>query len=354
MRILFLGLFALSACTPSSSGAPGESAKGASESAASNRDAASEGRLPDDEVVATLEDRKITYGELAEAAQSELDKARTEYLQKVHSIERQKLDEMIVQHLIEKKAESEGMQPGEYMRSLSKGAKQPTEEEIESFYQERVAKSGQKLEDVRTRIVQYLSSQSQRSVVQKKLASLKEDASVKTSLPPPDLPKASFELEGRPFKGPKDAKVTVVEFSDFQCPYCSRAVPAVERLVKEFPEDVKVYFLHFPLSFHEQAMPAAMAAECAHRQGEFWPMHDKLFENQRALGDDKYAAWAEEIGLDKDAFASCMDDAAVKKRVQRDMAMGRQAGVSGTPTFYVNGVKSPSGPPSPNDIRPLL
>lgn len=143
-------------------------------------------------------------------------------------------------------------------------------------------------------------------------------------------------------KGPKDAKVTIVEFSDFQCPFCSRATGLLDQIQKAYPEDVQIVYKNFPLSFHKQARPAARAAIAAGKQGKFWEMHDIIFENYRTLSDDVYAGYAEEIGIDVEQFNSDMSDKATDALIAEEMRQASKAGVRGTPTFFING-KKPQG-----------
>jgi protein-disulfide isomerase len=138
-----------------------------------------------------------------------------------------------------------------------------------------------------------------------------------------------------PVRGGKKAPVTVIEFSDFQCPYCARAVPTVKEL--EGNKNVRVVWKHLPLSFHPNAMPAALAAEAAREQGKFWEMHDKLFANQTALSDATYLEYARDLGLDVKRFQEAMQSPRLRARVQEDLAAAGAAGVTGTPTFVVNG-----------------
>ncbi len=141
--------------------------------------------------------------------------------------------------------------------------------------------------------------------------------------------------------GNKNAKVTLIEYSDFECPFCSRHLPAIKQALKDFPNDVRLVYRHFPLSFHPQATPAAVASECAAKLGgndKFWTMHDKLFENQTTLGRDLYVRLAKEMGLKEADFTKCLDsDQDVKTRVSTDMMEGESAGVEGTPATFVNG-----------------
>lgn len=143
-------------------------------------------------------------------------------------------------------------------------------------------------------------------------------------------------------KGPDDAKVTIVEFSDFQCPFCSRATDLINQILKAYPDDVRLVYKNFPLSFHKQAMPAAKAAIAAGKQGKFWEMHDIIFENYRTLADDKYPEYAEEIGIDVEQFKVDMADKSTADQVSAEMRQASKVGVRGTPTFFING-KKPQG-----------
>jgi protein-disulfide isomerase len=142
---------------------------------------------------------------------------------------------------------------------------------------------------------------------------------------------------GGPVRGPATAQVTVVEFSDFQCPFCSRVVPTLERLRKEYPTQVRIFFRHFPLPFHENAAPAAEAAVAAEAQGKFWEMHDKLFANQQDLSRPALEKYAAQIGLDMVKFRAALDGHEGKGRIDADLALGHQVGIEGTPNFFVNG-----------------
>lgn len=148
-----------------------------------------------------------------------------------------------------------------------------------------------------------------------------------------------------PVLGPQDAKVTIVEWSDFQCPYCSLVVSPVKELLKQFPKDVRFVFKQFPLSFHDKAHLAAQAALAAKAQGKFWPYHDKLFENQKMLDRADLERYAKEVGLNLPKFREALDKGTYKAKVDAEMAEGMQAGVQGTPSLFVNGIAY-SGPRS--------
>jgi len=157
--------------------------------------------------------------------------------------------------------------------------------------------------------------------------------------PPPPPPPAASKVGFRPddpARGARNATVTVVLFSDFQCPFCSRVEPSLAQLAKEYPKDVRIVWKHQPLPFHQQAMPAAAAAEAAREQGKFWEMHELMFQNQQALGPPQYEQWAKQLGLDARKFQAAASSEKTRARIQEDSALGTRVGASGTPTSFVN------------------
>lgn len=140
--------------------------------------------------------------------------------------------------------------------------------------------------------------------------------------------------------GNADAKVTIIEYSDFECPYCGRHWPTMKQIKETYGDQIRVVFRHFPLSFHPQAQPAAKAAECAADQGKFWEMYDKLFAAGSAgtLGESGiYVKFAKELGLNEATFNQCIAGSSKDAKIQADMDGGAQAGVTGTPGTFVNG-----------------
>jgi predicted DsbA family dithiol-disulfide isomerase len=149
--------------------------------------------------------------------------------------------------------------------------------------------------------------------------------------------KVEISTDGAPVRGAPLAPVTIVEFSDFQCPYCGAAHAELGRLLGEFEGQIKLVFKHFPLGGHERAMPAARAAQAAAAQGKFWEMHDLLFEHQRALEDDDLERYARDLGLDIDRFKNDLSAPATQERIDADRSEGERLLVRGTPTMYVDG-----------------
>ena len=147
----------------------------------------------------------------------------------------------------------------------------------------------------------------------------------------------SLNTNGSPSRGSENAKIAIVEFSDFQCPFCSRVTPTLDQIHKSYTDDVRIVFKHLPLSMHPKAPAAHAAAEAAHRQGKFWEMHDLIFAKQAEMSPEKYVEYARQIGLDVPRFQRDVASEEVKKKVEADAAEAARLGVSGTPAFFVNG-----------------
>ncbi len=142
-----------------------------------------------------------------------------------------------------------------------------------------------------------------------------------------------------PQKGPADAPVTIIEYTDFQCPYCARGSRTLDLVRKHYPDKVRVVFKNLPLKMHKQAEPAARAALAAHKQGKFWEYHDRLFQNSSNLKDETYAKLAADLGLDVDRFNADMASGEIAAQLQTDMEQAKALGFNGTPRFLVNGVE---------------
>jgi len=151
----------------------------------------------------------------------------------------------------------------------------------------------------------------------------------------------TYEIDttGQPFIGNEDAAVTIIEFTDFQCPYCEKGYRTMKEVLENYPDDVKIVIMNFPLSFHENAQKAAEASECAFAQGKFEEYHDTLFENNDALTVEDLKQYAVDLGLDTEEFNTCLDEDKMADEVEADMDVGSENGVTGTPAFFINGEK---------------
>jgi len=180
------------------------------------------------------------------------------------------------------------------------------------------------------------------------LASLNESLKTAAAAPAPAArpsppgrpdPQKVYDIEvgDAPVRGPESAQITIVEWADFQCPFCARVHPTLEKIGQEYGDKVRFVFKHLPLSMHAKARGAHQASEAAHRQGKFWEMHDRIFANPKDLSEETYLRYASEIGLDIDKYKSDFSSTSVRKVIDDDLAKARELDVSGTPSFFING-----------------
>ena len=157
------------------------------------------------------------------------------------------------------------------------------------------------------------------------------------AIPPAQRRETGISIDGSPIRGPEDAPITIVSFSDFQCPYCSRVHPTMLRVLATYPQSVRLVFKHNPLPMHPQAPLAHRASIAAGEQGQFWEMHDLIFDNIRDLSRNTLMSYASTLDIDLAQFAADLDSDRVAAVLNEDMAESERLGVNGTPTFYING-----------------
>lgn len=182
--------------------------------------------------------------------------------------------------------------------------------------------------------------------MQKELQEIKTLLKSRPAAAPGEPQNVVLNIDKAPFKGNKNAKLTLIEFSDYQCPFCSRHVQqTLPQLEKDYIKTgkVKYVFFDFPLDFHKNAFKAAEAADCAGEQGKFWEMHDKLFENQKALEGSDLTNYAKSIGLNMSKFQKCLDSGKYASQIKKEIELGQKSGVTGTPSFFL-GVTNPKDP----------
>ncbi|HUK66053.1 MAG TPA: thioredoxin domain-containing protein [Anaeromyxobacteraceae bacterium] len=248
---------------------------------------------------------------------------------------KQTLDQMLIRRLIEQKAKEENITAEAlFKREVVDKAKKPTDDEMKKFYDEQAAKQQlPPFEQVKDQIAQYLEKPAMLAAQQAFADQLKKDYAVEVALKPPRLEVAA---EG-PARGAPGARVTIVEFSDYQCPYCSRAEETVKEVMKAYDGKIRLVYRDYPLPFHPQAQKAAEAAHCAGDQGKYWEMHEKLFANQQALEPPALKGYAKDLGLDQGKFDKCLDAGEKASLVETNRKAGEKVGVTGTPAFFING-----------------
>jgi len=283
--------------------------------------------------VASVGGESIDASELEAVGGTKLFAIRTQEYQ----LRKQLLDEIITRRLLEKEAKARGIPVPELTRiEIEEKAGAVTEEEQKAFYEQNKARFGKATEaDALKQIAAGLRQQKLAARRTEFLGGLRKAAGVKLMLEPPRL---KVEVAGGQVRGPASAPITIVEYADYQCPYCIRAVAALKQVEERYPGKVRIVFRDFPLTqIHPNAGKAAEAGACANDQGKFWPMHDRLFSNQTKLGVADLKKHAAELGLDAAAFDTCLDSGKHAEGWKKSLEEGQRYGLTGTPSFFING-----------------
>ncbi len=287
------------------------------------------------DVIAEVEGEAIT----AQAVEDALAAQLANLEEQIYKLKREKLEELIAETLLRQEANRRGISIQELLDvEVASKVGRLTEQEVDNFYQQRRAGFRGPEKEVRERIRRELNAQ--RAAAQKEafVRQLRAERRVVVHLQPPAPIRVAIDSrEGAALKGLPTAPVLIVEFSDFQCPYCRKALNELEKVRAAYPKEVKLVYRHFPIDrLHPQARLAAQAAECAGTEGRFWEYHDLLF-GQADLSEQKLKELALGLKLNLPAFEQCLSGEWARTRVAQDVAAGTRAGVSGTPTFFING-----------------
>jgi protein-disulfide isomerase len=286
---------------------------------------------PAREVLATVDGQEITRSEVEATAGGELVQLRSQ----IFDLTDQALAQTIDGKLLELEAEKQGLERDELV-SMVVDSNPPvaTEAQIDSVYEAFRDRIDQPRDVIAPQIEAFLLNQARQARFDSLLAAVRDDYEVVNYLEPPRFDVAA---EG-PAKGPESAPVTIVEFSDFECPFCKRIYPTLNQIMDDYDGQVRLVFRQFPLNaIHPNAQKAAEASLCADEQGKFWELHDAMFEGSGGLDAASLKSRAAEIGLDQDAFGTCLDSGRFAEQVAADLDAGRALGVSGTPALFING-----------------
>lgn len=253
------------------------------------------------------------------------------------------LDEFVFNQLVDAEAKKKGVSSDEYLKKEIDGKiKKVSDSEVTKFYNDVKAQSekgGRSIpaldDNVKDKIRQQLSMKSMMDRRDTLFSELMSRNKVIYAL---DQPRVQVEVGSLPGKGSDKAKVTIVEFSDFQCPFCKKGSDTLKDVIKKYGSKVKYHFRDFPLSFHDRGKPASNAARCAAEQGKFWEFHDSLFADQKKLADEDFIALGKKLNLDMGKFEPCVKESKRMADVEKDIQAGENAGVSGTPAYFINGV----------------
>lgn len=286
-------------------------------------------------LAAKIDGQEITYEKLYEGVENEIYEAKI----KLYELKFNRLKAVILEHLMNKHPGKKGLSNDEFFDKFISKNKNPTQKEIDEFIKQRGIPKESVNDKMKERIVNFLSMENKKKDIELWLAEQSKKHKIEVFFDKPERPSFEVKVGEAPYLGNKNAKVTIVEFSDFQCPFCKKGSDVMNQVKKKYGDKVKIVFKHFPLPFHINAKKAAEAAMCSFEQSndKFWKMHDRFFDDQSKLNISEIKATAKEIGLDVKKFNDCLDSGKYASHVEKDLEYGKQIGVKSTPTFFVNG-----------------
>jgi protein-disulfide isomerase len=282
-----------------------------------------------DDAVAKIDGRMVTRSELYEKESGSLLQQRYDN----YHVEREALGALIDDELIAAEAHRRGITAQQLtLQEIDSKVQDPTEAELLVFYEG--VQTDKTYESLRAQLLARVHQTRAKRFREAFLTSLRSRAKIQVLLPPPFVETA---LADAPVRGPKNAPVALVEFADFECPFCRQMQPEIEQLLKEYDGKLTLVYKEFPLSIHPHAEKAAEAARCAGDQGAFWPYHDILFRDRSSLEIPQLKESARTLNLDGARFDACLDSGQQVPAIQKDLVQGTQLGLQGTPGFFING-----------------
>lgn len=301
--------------------------------------------------VARIGDQTITYADLNKAFKelnkdgatdldTQIAQLDRQHQVQVYQAKRQALEALIQKRVLEAKAKQAGMASADELmqkqqQEIAAKIPDPPDPELQALYDQAKA-AGQQLppfDQVKPDIIRFVKQQKMRGELMSYYENVKKEQKVQLLLLPN---RDEVEVKG-PTKGPKNAPITIVEYSDFQCPFCIQAEKTVADVLTAYPGKIRLVYRDFPLPMHPLAPKAAEASHCAEAQGKYWELHDKMFDAQGKLEVPDLKKYARDVGLDGDKFDKCLDGGEMAKVVDEHHSAGEKLGISGTPAFFVNG-----------------
>ena len=295
-------------------------------------------------VVATVAGEPLKAASLIERLKPIIYKIRLE----AYEVAKKQTDQLVNDMLLLEEARRRQIGPEEIIRAeISDKVQTPTEHEVAKFYSDNKARISGDLNSVRNQVANYLQEQSRQRLEQELSARLRKSANIRWLIAEPEQPVQNISVDDDPARGDATAPVTIVEFTDFQCPACAAMHPVLEEVLKSYGNKVRFVVRDFPLSQHENARKAAEAANAAHAQGKFFEYATLLFKNQKALDVASLKKYASDLGLNRARFDAELDKGIYTAEVRKDLEDGELYGVGSTPTIFINGVQlrvlSPEG-----------
>lgn len=285
-------------------------------------------------VLAMVAQAPITSGDIEDALRSLIFSAE----EQLYELRKTALDIKINNILLQQEAGKRKVSANDLIQAEILAKMKPvSEEDARAFYDQNRSQINGEYAQVKNQIVQHLSQTEQTRRETEFVEELRKPADIKIFLATPDLPRFAIAIDDQPSKGNASAVVTIVEFTDFECPSCGAFQPVLEEVMKEYGDRVKLVVRDFPLGQHQHAMKAAEAAEAAREQGRYWEYMALLFQNQKALEVENLKGYASTLGLDRAKFDEALDSGRFKEKIQRDVQDGTRIGITSTPSVFING-----------------
>jgi protein-disulfide isomerase len=283
-------------------------------------------------VLATVDGRNITEADIANNIAAQMAQINNQ----IYTTKKRAVDAVIADQLLNQEAKKRGVSREQLLQQEVKDKVAPvTDAEIEKVYNANKERTGGKsLAELKPLITQQLQNSRQQQRQQEFIRELRKTAAVKMVLKPPMV---NVAIDGAPVRGNANAPITIVEFSDFQCPFCARAEGEIVKVRDTYKDQVKIVYKDYPLPIHPNAPKAAEASRCAREQEKYWEYHDVLFANHDSLEVPNLKKFAADLKLDKAKFDTCLDSGKYAQEIAKDMEEGGRVGVTGTPAFFING-----------------
>ncbi|MCX6119397.1 MAG: thioredoxin domain-containing protein [Proteobacteria bacterium] len=253
---------------------------------------------------------------------------------------RMTVENMIFENHVDQEAKKQNKKPDEVVQKIL-DVKNPSDKDIKKWYEENKTKipPNLKFDDIKDKIGEVVKQEKMKSKRDELLEKLKKEQKFTFAMTKPVAPVIDVKIDGFQSKGKADAKVTIVEFADYQCPHCKHAAEAFKKVTDKYKDKVKFVYIDFPINPSGISKLVAEASYCAAEQGKFWEFHYKAFESQATLDKDSSAKLAKDLKMDEGKFKACVDGGATKATVEKGRAEGERIGISGTPYILINGRK---------------
>ena len=286
-------------------------------------------------IVLKVKEESITQKEFIKGIENEIYQLNL----KIYEVKMSHLNALLIEKFIGDDPRSKGLSNDEYLNKyINKGAS-ISDSDVDKFIKDKKIPIQYVNDKIKERARGVLEMEMKKKAIDRWIAAKTKKHPVEVYLQKPIMPVFDISVKDAPFHGRENAKVTLVEFSDFQCAYCAKGAKVMDQVKKKYANKVKIVFKNYPLSFHSHAKSAALAGHCAYEQGNkyFWKIHDKMFANQKTLDRDSLLKMADGIGMDFDKFKHCFSDKTRMAKVENDIKQAKDLGVKSTPTFFVNG-----------------